>query len=81
MQVLCGTGNNGGDGFLMADLAHKRGIPVTVIQLGDPEKISGDALLARKQALANGVKIVAFAEPPAAPGGDRRRHAGYRAGR
>jgi len=60
LQVLCGTGNNGGDGFLIADLAHKRGIPVTVLQLGDAEKISGDALLARRQALSNGVDIVPF---------------------
>ena len=69
LQVLCGTGNNGGDGFLMADLAHKRGIEVTVIQLGDAEKITGDALLARKQALANGVKIVRFEETSLLPGG------------
>jgi hydroxyethylthiazole kinase-like uncharacterized protein yjeF len=64
IQVLCGTGNNGGDGFLMADLAHKRGIPVTVLQLGDPDKIGGDALLAREQASANGVTIVPCEEAP-----------------
>jgi NAD(P)H-hydrate epimerase len=60
VQVLCGTGNNGGDGFLIADLAHKRGIRVTVFQLGDVGKIKGDALLARQQAQANGVNIVPF---------------------
>ncbi len=64
VQVLCGTGNNGGDGFLIADLTHKRGIPTTVLQLGDPGKISGDALLARQQALANGVKITPFRTSP-----------------
>ena len=62
--MLCGTGNNGGDGFLIADLAHKRGIPTTVLQLGDPRKITGDALLARQQALANGVKITPFRTSP-----------------
>jgi len=64
IQVLCGTGNNGGDGFLIADLAHKRGIPVNVLQLGDPAKIRGDALLARQQAQANGVPIDAFETTP-----------------
>jgi len=62
LQVLCGTGNNGGDGYLIADLAHKRGIDVTVVQLGDPEKIDGDARLARQQALANGVRVEPFGE-------------------
>ncbi|QFU74570.1 NAD(P)H-hydrate dehydratase [Halioglobus maricola] len=60
LQVLCGTGNNGGDGFLVADIAHKRGIPVVVYQLGDAAKVSGDALLAREQALANGVAVQPF---------------------
>ena len=62
VQVLCGTGNNGGDGFLVADLAHKRGIKTTVLQVGDADKIGGDALLARQQALANGVEILPFEE-------------------
>lgn len=64
VQVLCGTGNNGGDGFLVADMAHKRGIPVTVLQVGDAGKIGGDALLAREQALANGVNIQQFGQAP-----------------
>jgi hydroxyethylthiazole kinase-like uncharacterized protein yjeF len=55
IQVFCGTGNNGGDGYLIADLAHKRGVSVQVWQLGDVQKISGDAKLARDQALRNGV--------------------------
>ncbi|PLW81879.1 bifunctional ADP-dependent NAD(P)H-hydrate dehydratase/NAD(P)H-hydrate epimerase [Kineobactrum sediminis] len=60
LQILCGTGNNGGDGYLLADQAHKRGIPVQVWQLGDAGKMRGDALLARQQALANGVAVAAF---------------------
>jgi NAD(P)H-hydrate epimerase len=60
VQVLCGTGNNGGDGFLVAALAHNRGIPATVYQIGDPDKIGGDALLAREQAIADGVDIRSF---------------------
>jgi NAD(P)H-hydrate epimerase len=62
IQVLCGTGNNGGDGYLIADLAHKRGIEVQVYQLGDAAKIGGDAKLAREQALANGVEEQAYVE-------------------
>ncbi|MDX1733164.1 MAG: NAD(P)H-hydrate dehydratase [Halioglobus sp.] len=67
LQVLCGTGNNGGDGFLVADLAHKRGIPVVVWQLGDAGKIGGDAALARQQALANGVTVREFQGAPLDP--------------
>lgn len=67
VQVLCGTGNNGGDGFLIADLAHKRGIRTQVLQVGDADKIGGDALLAREQALANGVEILGFEEGAVMP--------------
>jgi NAD(P)H-hydrate epimerase len=69
LQILCGTGNNGGDGFLVADLAHKRGMEVTVYQLGDTRKIGGDAGLARQQALDNGVSIVPFDGKPLASEG------------
>jgi len=61
LQVLCGTGNNGGDGYLLADQARRRDIPVQVLQVGDPAKIRGDALRAREQALANGVPVAPFA--------------------
>ncbi len=43
--ILCGTGNNGGDGFCVARHVYNSGFDVQVIIIGDPEKISGDALL------------------------------------
>lgn len=61
LHVFCGTGNNGGDGFIVAALAAQRALPVTVWQVGDAEKIRGDALLARQFALASGVRIEHFA--------------------
>jgi len=41
--VLVGTGNNGGDGFVVARLALQAGRKVTVLQLGDRDRLSGDA--------------------------------------
>jgi len=41
--VLTGTGNNGGDGFVVARLALQAGLQVTVMQLGDRQRIAGDA--------------------------------------
>ena len=58
LHIFCGTGNNGGDGFIVAELAANRGIPVFVHQLGEAGKIGGDALEARTQALAAGVEVV-----------------------
>lgn len=57
LRVFCGTGNNGGDGFILAELAHSRGISVRVYQLGDPDKISADALLAQQRMLQSGVVV------------------------
>ena len=41
--IVCGKGNNGGDGFVVARHCHKLGIPVTVFLLSAAEKLTGDA--------------------------------------
>lgn len=43
VAVICGGGNNGGDGFVMARLLHEQGIPAQVFLLAAAERISGDA--------------------------------------
>uniref|UniRef100_UPI0035AE2D8B NAD(P)H-hydrate dehydratase n=1 Tax=Stella sp. TaxID=2912054 RepID=UPI0035AE2D8B len=41
--VLCGPGNNGGDGYVAARWLARTGRPVRVAQLGDPRRLAGDA--------------------------------------
>lgn len=45
ITVICGIGNNGGDGYVVAHLVLTQGIKVRVLQLGDPQRLSGDALI------------------------------------
>lgn len=45
ITVLAGVGNNAGDGFVLARLALEAGLTVRVLQLGDREKLAGDARL------------------------------------
>ena len=43
--VVCGPGNNGGDGFAIARLLHVKGIKVHVAFIGDMSQVKGDALI------------------------------------
>lgn len=58
ITIYCGSGNNGGDGYIVAALAKARCIPVTVIQLGDPKTES--AKRAYEYALAESVEVQTF---------------------
>ena len=41
--ILCGGGNNGGDGLAVARHLHNRGLNIRILLTSDPEKYSGDA--------------------------------------
>jgi hydroxyethylthiazole kinase-like uncharacterized protein yjeF len=43
VSVLCGPGNNGGDGFVVARVLHERGAEVFACLLGSTGKVRGDA--------------------------------------
>lgn len=50
--VLAGSGNNAGDGYVLAASAQRAKVGVQVLTLGDVEKLAGAAATARKRYLA-----------------------------
>jgi hydroxyethylthiazole kinase-like uncharacterized protein yjeF len=62
VQVFAGSGNNAGDGYLLAALAKEQGLSAEVIQLSDPEKLSGDPRQAWQWALERQVLMTAFVD-------------------
>ncbi len=53
--IICGRGNNGGDGHVLAGLLLQTGARVHVLQIGDITGLSGDARVAADNAAALGV--------------------------
>lgn len=52
--VLCGPGNNGGDGYVLGRLARAQRLQVRVIALADPAALQGDARQAWQEFLVAG---------------------------
>lgn len=60
IAVLCGGGNNGGDGYVLARLAHAAGLDVSVHPLTPVAALRGDARVAADKLLAAGVQPQAW---------------------
>jgi hydroxyethylthiazole kinase-like uncharacterized protein yjeF len=52
--VVCGAGNNGGDGYVLARLARHQRLDVEVVALTDPSQLRGDAQRAWQDFSADG---------------------------
>jgi ADP-dependent NAD(P)H-hydrate dehydratase / NAD(P)H-hydrate epimerase len=54
LAVVCGAGNNAGDGYVVARLAHAAGLAVTVLECAERGRLKGDARTAAEAAMAAG---------------------------
>jgi hydroxyethylthiazole kinase-like uncharacterized protein yjeF len=55
--VLCGRGNNGGDGFVVARVLHERGRDVGVCLVGQAGDVKGDAAINLRALRTLGVRV------------------------
>ncbi len=69
LTVVCGAGNNGGDGYVVARLARRAGFAVRVLAVVDPQRLRGDAALACADFQGAGGEIVGW-DGAGDPGGD-----------
>jgi NAD(P)H-hydrate epimerase len=56
--VICGKGNNGGDGFVVARVLAQEGIDVRVFLIGERQNVRGDAALNLKRAEDVGLSVI-----------------------
>ena len=60
--ILCGPGNNGGDGFVITRHLFNAGFPVDIILLADPEQLANDAKVNHDIAMKMELRIRRFNE-------------------
>ncbi|MEX1995121.1 MAG: NAD(P)H-hydrate dehydratase [Steroidobacteraceae bacterium] len=60
IAIVCGSGNNAGDGYVLARLAGAAGRAVEVFAVGDPARLTGDAATAFADFAAGGGRHRAF---------------------
>ncbi|MBV9698082.1 MAG: NAD(P)H-hydrate dehydratase [Gammaproteobacteria bacterium] len=68
IAVVCGSGNNGGDGYVLARFAQAAGLKVTVLAASDPEQLQNDAQQAYRDLRASGVEVQPFSSGELAQG-------------
>jgi len=61
VTVLCGSGNNAGDGYVLARLARAEGFGVRVVAVSAPDRLAGDAARAHADFAAHGGQAGPFA--------------------
>src|SRR5262245_57237957 len=61
LAVVCGAGNNGGDGYVLARLAQSAGMEAMVLAATPPDKLTGDAHRAQEMWVASGGSAHPFA--------------------
>ena len=52
LSIICGSGNNAGDGYVVAGCAKDAGFDVQLLPVGDPRKLAGEAMQACRFAQA-----------------------------
>ncbi len=60
VSLVCGVGNNAGDGYVLARLAKQAGLEVAVYQLGDADKVQGEARKALDDMLQHKIEPLPF---------------------
>jgi NAD(P)H-hydrate epimerase len=60
ITIVCGAGNNAGDGYVLARLAHAAGLQLQVCALVDPRRLAGDAARAYADFMASGGRDAGF---------------------
>lgn len=56
-QIICGGGNNAGDGYVLARIAADKGIAVSVLSLVAADSLTGDAMTAYDDFFASGGQL------------------------
>ena len=59
--IVCGKGNNAGDGYVLGRFAHAAGLTVTLLSAVAPEQLGGDAKLAYEDFRHSGGQVHTFA--------------------
>ncbi len=62
IAIVCGGGNNGGDGYVLARFARAAGLTVTVLAAAPVESLRGDAQRAAEEFIASGGEVQPFTD-------------------